>query len=664
MTLPDGTTATLDKIGSHTFLDGLRNCIQNGCVGNGITDDSAALNTLANTTLQSGGGIIYFPAPYTFRISNNLTFPSNVTLMVAEGATISIDTGKTVTVNGAIIADDIDFFTGLGDFEYGPLSSRTLMTTPTWPYVDVAETPSYGSLWKFSDATLVSIVVAANVATVTTSTPHGLIGGGGSVITLSGCYTDDELNGTAIVASAPTTTTFTIPTSGVANGSYTDTSIAIQDLSGGLFGGDNSNVLWERFRILDTCDRKQLYDQYFAYQFYPRMLDYDVSSGYSGTTAIINGAAGVSQVNKKLVPVNNTTGFSVGLVILLTNTAGLIETRKIASIVGGVSITMSTDLENDYVLGNVIGVASRTNSSAYFTNMTMRNGAGGDMYGHTFRIELANAPQWGQNHPYYNGTGGAIGGDITASANQVYGQASEFTFTDAGFDVTMIGDVRSFNRTVDTAANRQTWIGSFKQSYGTKYADACYVAAGAWKVPFDAVPAGDSTNWIAFQMRHTQRFYLNSSKTNYASGVQGLWGDIVGDAYFTYNNSTGAIEFFTANTKRVRVSDVGLIASSRIQGIQVAQASANSLTLGSGNSFYLNTTTQLNLISITDWQDGAVIRLIFSGNTTVKNNQAAVGAFKPILLAGGIDFSATNADVLTLICVNQSSWLEVSRSVN
>jgi hypothetical protein len=105
---------TYHQIGSHTLLDGLRNAIQNGCVGDGTTDDRSALNTLANTTLQSAGGIIYFPSGYTFRISSDLTFPVNVTLWFAQGSTLSVDSGKTVTILGPIMAQQPALFTGSG----------------------------------------------------------------------------------------------------------------------------------------------------------------------------------------------------------------------------------------------------------------------------------------------------------------------------------------------------------------------------------------------------------------------------------------------------------------------------------------------------------------------------------------------------------------------
>lgn len=526
--------------------------------------------------------------------------------------------------------------------------------------IDISTIPSYGELWQIANGTLISVVVTSSVATVTTSTPHGL-SPNTSVVDLVGCYTDDELNGAAkIVQNTPTATTFTLLAAGVSNGTYVDTSLAIQNLTSGIFGSDLSNSFATKFTIEATVDRMQLYDQYFDYPLYPRIVQYYVKSGYSGTTAIINGVAGVSQVNKKLVPVNNTTGFSAGLTILLTNSAGLVETRKIQSIAVGVSITLTTDLENDYISGDIIGVASRTNSSAYFTDLQMFNGAGGDLYGHTIRIELANAPQWGQNHPYYNGTGGLIGGDVTASANQVYGQATEVAFIDAGFDVTMIGDVRNYIRTNDTRANGQTWVGAFHQSFGSKYSDSCFIPAGAWRVGFDAVPFGGTADLIAFQMKALDRFYLNSSKSVPVAGPLPIWGDVVGTSWFTYNSATGAIEFYTAGNLQVGISGSGITPYGRVQGVEVGITAANNLTLGNGNANVLTGTTQINLINSTGWNLGSIISLQFApGNTTVKQNQAASGAFLPIFLDGGVDLIATNADMIFLKRA-AASWLQCS----
>jgi hypothetical protein len=110
-------------------------------------------------------------------------------------------------------------------------------------------------------------------------------------------------------------------------------------------------------------------------------------------------------------------------------------------------------------------------------------------------------------------------------------------------------------------------------------------------------------------------------------------------------------------------------AAGRVEQAQGASvASANNLALGAdGNSFEITGTTQINLITNTNWQNGSIIRLLFTSTPVVKNGQATSGANITIKLAGGVDFSATADDILTLeLCTigGTVAWREVSRSVN
>jgi hypothetical protein len=68
-----------------------------------------------------------------------------------------------------------------------------------------------------SAGTLASIVVATNVGTVTTSSAHGLWVG--ARVTVSGSGTA-ALNASYVVATVPSTTTYTIATSGVPDAAY------------------------------------------------------------------------------------------------------------------------------------------------------------------------------------------------------------------------------------------------------------------------------------------------------------------------------------------------------------------------------------------------------------------------------------------------------------
>lgn len=96
-----------------------------------------------------------------------------------------------------------------------------------------------------------------------------------------------------------------------------------------------------------------------------------------------------------------------------------------------------------------------------------------------------------------------------------------------------------------------------------------------------------------------------------------------------------------------------------------AIASANNLTLGTdGNYFQITGAVQINLLDSTGLLGGEVFTLKFNGAPTVKNNQAASGAFKPFKLAGAADFVATASDTLTVrYDVTDACFYEMARAV-
>lgn len=94
-------------------------------------------------------------------------------------------------------------------------------------------------------------------------------------------------------------------------------------------------------------------------------------------------------------------------------------------------------------------------------------------------------------------------------------------------------------------------------------------------------------------------------------------------------------------------------------------ASANNLTLPA-NSRYNQITgaVQINLLDNTSWTPGKVTTLKFNGAPTVKNNQVASGNFKPIRLAGSVDFVASALDTLSVVYdAVDACWYEVGRAV-
>ncbi len=110
-----------------------------------------------------------------------------------------------------------------------------------------------------------------------------------------------------------------------------------------------------------------------------------------------------------------------------------------------------------------------------------------------------------------------------------------------------------------------------------------------------------------------------------------------------------------------------------MQQIQGADApSQDTLVLTSdGSSYEITGTSQISLIRITgvsnDIQNGTVVRLVFTSSLTVVNGATPTTNEKTIRLAGGVNFSATANDILTLMLCEVGGvreWREVSRSVN
>lgn len=93
-------------------------------------------------------------------------------------------------------------------------------------------------------------------------------------------------------------------------------------------------------------------------------------------------------------------------------------------------------------------------------------------------------------------------------------------------------------------------------------------------------------------------------------------------------------------------------------------SSADEITLGAnGNFFDVTGTTTIAHINKTDWQAGSVVMLQFDANLTVTHNAGTpTGSEASILLAGGVDFSATPDDTLQLV-YDGTMFREISRTV-
>src|SRR3990167_4982519 len=97
-----------------------------GAKGDGTTNDRTALFD-ADAAVPSTGGDIYLP-PGTYLVNSNLTFNAKSRILRANGATLKVATGVTVTINGPFespLSKAFDLVgTGVVAFGAGALRNR------------------------------------------------------------------------------------------------------------------------------------------------------------------------------------------------------------------------------------------------------------------------------------------------------------------------------------------------------------------------------------------------------------------------------------------------------------------------------------------------------------------------------------------------------------
>lgn len=98
-----------------------------GLVGDNTTNDYTALSALL-TTIGANQATIIIPSG-TYKLSSNITIPSNVTLWFLNGAMLSPDTGVIVTINGSVKAGLYQIFTGDGSVVGSP---KNKAVHPEW----------------------------------------------------------------------------------------------------------------------------------------------------------------------------------------------------------------------------------------------------------------------------------------------------------------------------------------------------------------------------------------------------------------------------------------------------------------------------------------------------------------------------------------------------
>ena len=127
-------------------------------------------------------------------------------------ATVALATAQTAQYNGT----PVRISAGPDSVDYTTLIEYNGSNLPVYKGTAATAQPTF--TWSISGSTLTSIVDSSNTATVTTASAHGLKVG--NKVTIAGVLSDTDLNGTYYVASAATSTTFTITTANVTDATY------------------------------------------------------------------------------------------------------------------------------------------------------------------------------------------------------------------------------------------------------------------------------------------------------------------------------------------------------------------------------------------------------------------------------------------------------------
>jgi N4-gp56 family major capsid protein len=236
---PNTVTVTLNEYGSAVTTTKKLNLTSFNDVDSALADIIAynaadSIDNVVGQVLSKGTNVLYSNGPSGTAPTSSATVLPVDTMTVADirNAVVTLRTNKALPRMGELYAAylhprqsaDLRAETGTGGFqELSKYVDRTPFVAGAVGVIEgafVVETPrvlnglKLGTGANTTIAPTVSISnskIASNVATITTSTEHGL--GVGQVVTVA-AVTNTEVNGTFTIASVPSTTTFTYSKSG------------------------------------------------------------------------------------------------------------------------------------------------------------------------------------------------------------------------------------------------------------------------------------------------------------------------------------------------------------------------------------------------------------------------------------------------------------------
>jgi len=418
---------------------------------------------------------------------------------------------------------------------------------------------------------------------------------------------------------------------------------------------------------------------------YPKVSAYTGSSvvAYPKSTYVATGGSSSSGANTSL---SNLTATAINAALLLGTDDGFAlgsSAKRWSDLFlaeGGVinwdngDMTLTQSGNTLTVAGGVISNPGAGTSSEIFGSGATAAGQNGSAFGNGATSSGTNSGAFGQSAVASASNALAFGPAANASAAQ--GTALGVLSTASGINATVVGEASTasanFSITIghsSTSSHQNSFIvGEAAASTATNQ-----IVFGSSAVPYTNLYLGGGVS-----MASPSAFTINSTG---GSGTNNAGADLNISAGIATGNAAGGNILFKTSTvgssgtaaqslaTRLTITPTSVTSAVRNQFAQGADvASANNLSLGTdGNAFEITGTTTINLISSIGWQNGAVIRLVFSSSLTVTNNAGTSGTNINILLAGGANFSATANDCLTLMLCEIGSvqnWVEVSRSVN
>lgn len=156
---------------------------------------------------------------------------------------------------------------------------------------------------------------------------------------------------------------------------------------------------------------------------------------------------------------------------------------------------------------------------------------------------------------------------------------------------------------------------------------------------------GGSTGTIPWANINTAGSNLTNIATRLHSALQSLQGGTVGEYY------------------HLTLAEITNLRKIGVQGSNIASAT-DIVIPADGTYFQITGTTAIDHIASTNVQGGTQVTLKFNSNPVVRNNQAASGVNKPIILNGAVNFSTAANNTLSLVYDSTDAvWYETSRKV-